>query len=92
MKNFCESLREHAMQIINLKKIKLLTRGDAHSICHLNYRIPKKNFIVFHNGSNYDYHFNTKELAEEFFKKVLKKYQRIHNLYNSNRKRSYKNW
>ena len=71
MKNFCESLREHAMQIINLKKIKLLTRGDAHSICHLNYRIPKQNFIVFHNGSNYDYHFNIKELAEEFFKKVL---------------------
>ena len=30
--------------------------------------MPKKNSIVFHNGSNYDYHFIIKELAEEFKK------------------------
>ena len=30
--------------------------------------VSKKNFIVFHNGSNYDYHFIIKKLAEEFRK------------------------
>ena len=30
--------------------------------------IPKKIPIVFHNGSNYDYHFIIDELAEEFTK------------------------
>ena len=28
----------------------------------------KKKFIAFHNGSNFDYHFIIKELAEEFEK------------------------
>ena len=41
-------------------------RGAAHSICNLKYSVPKKVPIVFHNGSNYDYHFIIKELAEEF--------------------------
>ena len=41
-------------------------RGTAHSICNLKYSVPKKNSIVFHNGSNNDYHFTIKELAEEF--------------------------
>ena len=30
--------------------------------------MPKKISILFHNGSNYDYHFIIKELAEEFKK------------------------
>ena len=30
--------------------------------------MPKKIPIVFHNGSNYDYHFMIKELAEQFRK------------------------
>ena len=30
--------------------------------------MPKKIPIVFHNASNYDYHFIIKELAEEFKK------------------------
>ena len=30
--------------------------------------MPKKIPVVFHNGSNYDYHFIIKELAEEFTK------------------------
>ena len=41
-------------------------RGVAHSICNLKYSVPNKIPIVFHNGSNYDYHFIIKELAEEF--------------------------
>ena len=40
-------------------------KGIAHSICNLKDSVPKKVPIVFHNGSNYDYHFITKELAEE---------------------------
>ena len=43
-------------------------RGAMHSISNLKYSVPKKIPIVFHNGSNYDYHFIIKELAEEFKK------------------------
>ena len=32
-------------------------RGAAHIICNLKYNVPKNIPIVFHNGSNYDYHF-----------------------------------
>ena len=39
-------------------------RGAAHSICNWKYSVPKKIPIVFHNGSNYDYHFITIELAK----------------------------
>ena len=41
-------------------------RGAAHSLCNLKYSVPKNISIVFHNGSNYDYHFIIKELAEKF--------------------------
>ena len=40
-------------------------RGTTHSICNLKDSVPEKIPIVFHNGSNYDYHFIMKELAEE---------------------------
>ena len=43
-------------------------RGAAHSICSLKYNILKNVPVTFLNGSNYDYHFITKELAEEFKK------------------------
>ena len=36
-----------------------------HSICNLNYGVPEKILVVFHNGSNYDYHFIVKEGAED---------------------------
>ena len=45
-------------------------RNAAHSICDLKYGVPKRITIVFHNGSNYDYHFIIKELAEEFKKQI----------------------
>ena len=46
-------------------------RGAAHRICNLKYSVPKIIAIVFHNGSNYDYHFIIKELAEEFEKQFI---------------------
>ena len=41
-------------------------RGAAQSICNLKNSIPKEIPIVFHNQSDYDYHFIIKELPEEF--------------------------
>ena len=32
-------------------------RHAGYSICNLKYSVPKKIAIVFHNDSNYDYHF-----------------------------------
>ena len=43
-------------------------RDAAHIICNLKYSVLKKILIVFHNRSNYDYHFIIKELAKEFKK------------------------
>ena len=63
-------------------------RGATHSICNLKYCVPKEIPMVFHNASDYDYHFIIKELAEEFERK---QYCKIYSLCNSNRKRSYKN-
>ena len=37
----------------------------AHNVCNLRYKTPKEIPLVFYNGSKYDYHFITKELAEE---------------------------
>ena len=41
-------------------------KGAAHSICYLKFNVPAKTPVVFHNGSNYDYYFIIKELANEF--------------------------
>ena len=32
-------------------------RDAAHSICNLKFNVPNEIPVVFHNGSNYDYHF-----------------------------------
>ena len=32
-------------------------RGAAQSVNNIKYSIPKEIPIIFHNGSNYDYHF-----------------------------------
>ena len=32
-------------------------RGEAHNICNLKFNVPNGIPVVFHNGSNYDYHF-----------------------------------
>ena len=41
-------------------------RGAVHSIYKFKYIISKKIATAFHNGSNYDYHFIVKELAEKW--------------------------
>ena len=41
-------------------------RGAAHSICNLKFKVPNEIPILFHSGSNYDYHFIIKELPNEF--------------------------
>ena len=43
-------------------------RDAVDSICNLKYTVAKKIPIVFHNGSNYDYHFIIKVLAGVFKK------------------------
>ena len=67
-------------------------RCVTHSIFNLKYSVPKKLFIVFDSGSNYDFHFVIKELAEELKKKTTylfrRKYRNIHYFYSSNRKRN----
>ena len=40
--------------------------GAAHIICNSKYSAPRKIFIGFHIGSNYNYHFIIRQLAEEF--------------------------
>ena len=45
-------------------------RGATHSICNLKHSVHKKIPTVFHNRSNYDYHFIIKELVEEFKKQL----------------------
>ena len=44
-------------------------RGAANGTCNLKYSVPKKIPIVFHNGSNYDYHFNHKRVSRIIYKK-----------------------
>ena len=41
-------------------------RGAAHSICDLESNIPNEVPVAYHRGSNYDYHFIIKELANKF--------------------------
>ena len=41
-------------------------RVAAHSTFNLKFIVTNKIPAVFHNGSNYDYHFIIKEIANEF--------------------------
>ena len=46
-------------------------RDAGHDICNLKYNVPKIVTIVLLKGSNCDYHFIIKELAEEFKKQSI---------------------
>ena len=41
-------------------------RNAAYSFCNLKFIVPSEIPVVFHNWSNYDYHFIIKELVNEF--------------------------
>ena len=41
-------------------------RRTAHSICNLRFNVPNEIHAVFQNGSNYEYHFIMKQLANQF--------------------------
>ena len=41
-------------------------RDAAHSICNLKFSLPNEMLVVFHNVSNYDYHFIIEELSKQF--------------------------
>ena len=41
-------------------------RDSAHSICNLRFNVLNEIPVVFHNHSNYNYHFIIKELANGF--------------------------
>ena len=82
----------------NIVKLEMIVNIQGNievlHICNLKYSVPKKIIAAFHNGFNYDYRFIVKQLAGEFKKMIYlfrKKHQKIHNLYSSNRKISYKN-
>ena len=40
-------------------------RGSTHNICNLKFNVSNEIPVVFHSGSNYDYHFIIKELANK---------------------------
>ena len=66
-------------------------RDALHSICNLKFNVPNEIPAVFHNGSNYDYHFIIKALASEFegqFECPGGKHRKVQNLFCSNGKRS----
>ena len=47
--------------------ISLQVNTDVlHITCNLRYSVPKEITVIFHDGLNYEYHFNITELAEEF--------------------------
>ena len=51
--------------------------GTAYSMFNLKNNVPNEIPIVFHNGSNYDYHFVIKKLVKQFkreFNFLRKKY------------------
>ena len=58
-------------KFIDLCHFKGEFKCAALSISNSKYSVPKKIPIVFQNGSNYDYHFIIKELAEELKKNNL---------------------
>ena len=52
--------------MVKLETIAIIqVNTEVHNICNLRFNVPNEIFIIFHNGSNYDYHFMIKELAKE---------------------------
>ena len=69
MGNKCEKDKKYP-KVRDLCHYTRKYRGAVQAISNLKYSAPIKITIALHNGSNYDYHFITKELIEEL-KKLL---------------------
>ena len=69
---FKDNIKINTTKIQNIAKLGtiVMIQGNIEMLHitsnNLKYSIPKEIPIVFHNGSNYDYHFIRKELPEEF--------------------------
>ena len=50
------------------EKIKIITiiLVNTEAYCDLKFNVPNEIPLVFHTGSNYDYHFIIKESAKSF--------------------------
>ena len=46
--------------------LQLNTKTQHTVLCNLKFNVPNEIPVVFHKGSNYDYHFIIKELENEF--------------------------
>ena len=57
---------KHYRQARNNRHFTGKYRGAAHSIFNLKFHVPNEILVVFHIGSNNDYHFIIKELANSF--------------------------
>ena len=45
-------------------------KGEAHSICNSRFNVPNKFHVVYHNGSNYDYHFIVKRISNKVYGRI----------------------
>ena len=64
-----------------------LSRGAAHSICNLRYKVPQEILLKIHNGSKYGFHFIIRELVEEFkgqFECLGENTEKIYYLFSTN--------
>ena len=59
-----EKSQENMLKRKNIAKLETIIIIPAQSLYSLKYSVPKEIPIVFHNGSNYDYHFIIKKLTE----------------------------
>ena len=66
-------------------------REAVHSICCLIFNVSNEIPVVFHRGSNYDYHFIIKELANEFEGQFECIQRKVQNFFSSNKKGNYRN-
>ena len=75
--------------IVELETIFILLVSTNCCICNLKYSVTKDILVVFHNGSNYDYHFIIKELTKEIEGKVQEKMMKnTKNFFSFNNKRT----
>ena len=60
-------------------------------VCCLIFNVSNEIPVVFHRGSNYDYHFIIKELANEFEGQFECIQRKVQNFFSSNKKGNYRN-